>query len=213
MDKIHIMLVDDHPIYRMGIKLTLTDIDHSIDIVCEAETVSESLEVLDAQHENLDLVLLDVLLPDGNGLTVAEYMQQHYPNLKVLVLSAELREANLLPFLNLGIGGFLNKDIDAQELSNAIHSVMEGSRYYGKSLNTIIDNLMVARQLPKSHLSEREKEILKLCASGLTASQIADKLFISKRTVESHKEHIFNKLGFNSTSELINYAFHSGLVG
>ena len=212
MDEIRIMLVDDHPIYRKGIALTLMDADESANIVCEAENVKEAIEMLYGNVHNVQLVLLDLQLPDGNGIEVAKFVKEHFPEIKLLVLSAEMRQGVLMPLVEMGVDGFLSKDADSEELSQAIHSIMEGLRYYGKSISSLIDNIVVACQSQQNPLSKREKEILKLVASGLSAHEIGERLFISTRTVESHKEHIFNKLNIRTTSELINYAFQIGIV-
>lgn len=212
MEEIRVMLVDDHPIYRKGVVLTLMDYDSSVNVVSEAENVKEAIETLSTNSQGINLVLLDLQLPDGSGIEVARFIKEHYPDMKILVLSVEIRQGVLMPLVELDIDGFLHKDAEPEELSTAIHSVMEGSRYYGKSISSIIDNVLAAIQTPHPSLSKREKEILKMVASGISVAGIAQELNISPRTVESHKENLFNKLNVRSTVELINYAFQIGII-
>lgn len=144
MEEIRIMLIDDHPIYRKGIALTLMDADNSINIVSEAENVKEAIDALCGNTHNVQLVLLDLQLPDGNGIEVAQFVKEHFADMKILVLSAEMRQGVLMPLVELGVDGFLSKDSDSEEVSNAIHAVMEGSRYYGKSISALIDHIVLA---------------------------------------------------------------------
>jgi len=212
MDKmINIVLVEDHPLLRMGTKLSIHSTSSNCLVVAEAGSVAQSKEVFQ-QDISVDLVLLDIILPDGSGVDIAKYLKEYKPNIKILVLSIDTSEETLLQLLDIGINGFISKNCQPKELISAIYSVMSGLDYYGKDIAALINDVKVASMQQDDIFTKREMEIVKLCAEGYFVQQIADMLHISNRTVEAHKNNIFKKLGFNSSAELVTYAFRHGLV-
>ena len=207
----NLIIVDDHPLVRIGIRFMVEKGDKECVFVAEADSVATAMEQL-RLHDNIDLMLLDLMLPDGSGSEVLEYVKKHRPKIKVLVVSADNTEAAINRMLDLDVDGFIGKSVTDKELLTAIHEINKGYKYYGKEISNLIHAVKVAKQQNDVVFTGRELEIIKLCAEGLKASEIADRLCISSHTVEKHKGNIFLKLGFNTTNELIKYAFRNGIV-
>ena len=210
-DEIKIVLVDNHPLTRLGVRMSFENFGPSCKVVAEADTVFGAKQQLE-QHPDSDLLLLDILLPDNSGIELVQHVKESYPDMKVLVLSSETAEHTLFRLPNLGVKGFVNKTIRASELVTAIHEIMKGYSYFSQDLAPIIEEVKTDADRLCGSLTSRELEIVRLCASGFYVQQIANKLEISPRTVEVHKNRIFRKLGFNSTSELIYFAYQNGIV-
>ncbi len=210
MDKINILLVEDQVLTRMGMTMALNRNSECL-IVAEASSVHEAKQQL-KQNQDLDLVLLDLMLPDGNGIEVVRFLKQRGSDIKVLVISADNNQETILQLVELGIDGFISKYADIPTLATAIHSVYNGIEYFGKDIAEIIQAVSTAKGPSEEVFTGRELDIVRLCAKGLSVKQIAEDLCISTRTVETHKNNIFKKLGFNSTSELIRWVFDHGVV-
>lgn len=214
MKTISVILVDDHTLFRDGIK-SILDEETDIIVVDEAAdgiTLYEKLK----QHSP-DLVITDISLPDISGIEIVKKITKDYPALKVLMLSMHNNEEFILSSLKAGANGYLSKDIKRTELLEAIHSVMEGKIYFNKEISqTIINNYREdqtgARSDLHKELTEREIEVLKLIGEGFTNKEIADKLFISIRTVDAHKNHIMHKLALKSTVDMVKYAIKNKLI-
>ena len=211
MSWINVLLVEDQILTRMGISLALNNSSSHCRIVAEAGSVSEAKELL-KQLENVDLVLLDLMLPDGNGIEIVQFLRSRGADTKVLVISADTTRENLLQLIDLGIGGFISKFADISTLDAAITSVYSGIEYYGKDIAEILHAVTTAKAQALDAFTSRELDIMRYCAKGMSVKQISEELNISTRTVENHKNNIFKKLGFNSTAELINYVFEHGIV-
>lgn len=212
-ERIHIMLVDDHPLYRKGIAMALQQMNPWLDIVAEAGSLKEAKAKVD-ETELLDLVLLDLNLPDGNGAELLMYLKNTRPEVKVLVISVDLNPKHIVALIDEGINGFISKDVQAEELNEAINAIMLGLGYYGKIIMTLVDEVATAADEDISKmLTQRELEVMELCAQGMSAQDIAEKLCLSRRTIEGHKSRIFEKMGFKNVGELINYAFNHGILG
>lgn len=212
-ERIRIMLVDDHPLYRKGTAMALQQMNPRLDIVAEAGSLKEAKEKVD-ELAVIDLVLLDLNLPDGNGAELLGYLKKKKPETKVLVISVDLNPKHIVALIDEGINGFISKDVQAEELNEAINAIMLGLGYYGKIIMTLVDEVATAADEDISKmLTQRELEVMELCAQGMSAQEIAEKLFLSRRTIEGHKSHIFEKMGFKNIGELINYAFSHGILG
>ncbi len=211
MSCINILLVEDQTLTRMGISLALNSGSSNCRIVAEAGSVHEAKELL-KQLEKVDIVLLDLMLPDGNGTEIVQFLRSRGADTKVLVISADTTRENILQLIDLGIGGFISKFADISTLEAAITSVYSGIEYYGKDITEILHAVSTAKAQALDIFTSRELDIMRYCAKGLSVKQISEELNISTRTVENHKNNIFKKLGFNSTAELINYVFEHGIV-
>jgi DNA-binding NarL/FixJ family response regulator len=214
MDKIKIILVDDHQIIRDGIKSLLSGFD-DIDVVAEAGSSEECLHKL--RFQQADLALIDISLPGISGIKLTEQLSVSHPSLRVLILSMHLNEAYINGAIKAGAWGYLAKNTTRDELISAIRIVADGNKYLGKEVSEVITSGYIKRlqvnDVPENEpLSKRELEILKLTAEGLGNKEISDQLYISIRTVESHKNHIMQKLGLKSSVDLVRYAVKAGLI-
>ena len=207
-DKIKILLVEDHPLYRVGLHMALSYSGLACVLKSEAENVVQALDFLQHHSDEVDLILLDYFLPDGTGMDVLKVAKQRFPRIKVLLVSGEDNNPELDAMIHEGLNGFVSKDVTPQGLATVITSVFAGKDYFGHDSEELSSEGVQKNE----SLTQRELDIIRLCALGKTSKEIADELFISARTVESHKNKIFNKIGCDSTTEMVNYAFLNGLV-
>ena len=168
-----------------------------------------------------DVILMDISLPDISGIELTRQITKQYHEIKVLILSMYTQDDFITNAIAAGAKGYLPKNTTRQELLNAIVSVQSGKEYYNDAVSKIIlenyissvrKNTEINTEEEKENLSSREKQILKLYVEGLSNQEIADKLFISIRTVESHKNHMMQKLGVKSTVELVKYAIRNNIA-
>jgi len=215
-NKIKILIVDDHQIVRDGLISLLNDVE-DIDIVGETSGFINLLEMLNQRKP--DVVVLDISMPEKSGVEIAEIISQEFPDIKVLMLSMYINEDFITSALKAGAKGYLPKNTTKAELLDAIRHVNRNEEYFSKPIADIIMKSYVKRikaedEIPPkdNSLTTREIEILGLFVKGLSNAEIANKLFISVRTVESHKNHIMQKMGFKSTVELVKYAIKNNIV-
>ena len=207
----NIGILDDHELIRVGIASTLQPTPHTISIsVATADKLFEALKA----GTPCDILLLDILMPDTNGVDVAQRLRQEYPDIKIIVLSIDNREYTLMQLLQIGMDGFVSKSSPLSEVPQAIESVANGVPYYGRDIAILIRDITDAKLNNKNiaALSKRELEIIKACCDGLMGKEIADKFCISLRAVNSHKTNIFNKLGISSSVELVRFAIEHGII-
>ncbi len=214
MEKIRIILVDDHQIIRDGIKALLAGFEE-VRIIAEAGSAEECLQSL--RFHQADLALVDISLPGISGLKLTEELSALYPAMKVLILSMHLNETYISTAFKAGALGYLAKNTTRDELITAIREVASGNKYVGKEVSEVITQGYIRRAQAEDQpedelLSKREIEILRLSAEGLGNKEISDKLFISVRTVESHKNHIMQKLNLKSPVEMVKFALKKGLI-
>ena len=209
-NQIRILIVEDQPICRVGIRMSL-EAAKDCRLIGEAENVAQAVAFLEKHGSEIDLILLDYMLPDGTGLDVIEAAKRICPDVKIVILSGEAGGAAVKQLMDKGINGYMGKSIQPEELSEVLTTVMQGNTYEGHETMHLQGDLK-ADMDTLATLTRREMEIITLCASGLSAKQIAEELSITPHTVENHKDNIFNKIGVKSTSELILYAFRVGLI-
>lgn len=200
---IRILLVEDHPLYRMGIRLSLNYSGLSCVVVAEADDVRTAKNYLDQHGNEVDLILLDYFLPDGNGVDVIRHARDCYPNIKIVLLSGENKNPEVVARTRGLVDGNLGKDVEPEALKAELNALFGIDGY---------DEDKQYRISAKADLSAREIEIIQLCAKGLSAQQVADRLGLSRRTVEVHKSHIFEKLDLKTTADLVKYAYDARLV-
>jgi DNA-binding NarL/FixJ family response regulator len=195
----------------MGIRSTLANSSFSHEILGEAATVAEAVSFLEAHGVQIDLILLDYMLPDGTGMDVIEAAKRLCPDAKIVIFSGEAGGATVKQLLEAGVNGFMSKSIGSDEIAIVLRSVMEGRDYTGEAHMRIEADLKADYETMKS-LTRREIELITLCASGLSAKAIAEEMNITPHSVENMKSAVFGKLGVRSTNGLILYAFRVGLV-
>ncbi len=207
MSKIKIAIVDDHKILREGLKRILIDMGN-LDVVIEASNGDEFIRQL--EYIQPDLAIVDINMPVMNGSETVKIAKQKFPNIKIIILSMHSSEDYYNTFNELGVDGYLLKESDYEELSRAIKAVIAGGKFYSQEL---LMGLLTHRN-PESNinLTKREKEILKLLCSGLSTQEIADKLFLSMRTVEKYRSDMLIKTGVANSISLVLYAIKNGLV-
>lgn len=209
---IRIIIIDDHPLIRDGIKTMLKD-EQSMEIVSASKTASEALDFL--SNNQPDIILLDISLPDINGLELCEKIRSTNQQSKIIGLTSTNEAGIITGLLQRGGNGYLLKNMEREELLDAIHTVLNGKVYLSKAAN---DKILEQFQRNKSTneetqlLTRREKEILQLLADGLTGPQIAEKLFLSPLTVETHRKNLFRKFNAHSVQSLLKIARDSKLV-
>lgn len=208
--KVKILIVDDHPLISYGLKAMLVEADANFDVVATAASVAEAKAAVNA-HADLDLVLLDILLPDGNGIEVLNHIRLGDHHIKVIAFSSVDDVDLIVNLVQAGLDGFVNKECDESVMVEAIRSVMAGFEYFGKPIAQLLKDVELNSNMG-TVLTNREIEIMRLSAEGYTAQEAADMLCISRRTIESHKAKIFSKLKINTTAELVKYAFKYKLV-
>jgi len=215
MTKIKIILADDHRIFRDGIKSLLSDYDF-INIIGEASSGMELLSMLKIQKP--DIVIVDITMQGISGIEAAEQISNLYPEIKIMILSMHTNEEFVINSIKAGAKAYLPKDSSKEELIEAIKTLQTGGEYYSKLVS---DNFMknyfkkfkVEQNLKENEeLTQREIEILKLAASGVCNKEIADKLFISVKTVDAHKNHIMQKLKLKNTAEMVLYAVKNKII-
>jgi DNA-binding NarL/FixJ family response regulator len=211
---IRIILADDHKIVREGLR-TLIERQPDMEVVAEAENGRRVMDL--AREFSPDVIIMDIAMPDLNGIDATRHIVVEFPNVKVVVLSMYCDKRFVVEVLKAGASGYLLKDCAFEELAHAIRSVIAGEVYLSsKVASVIIKDYM--RHLPEDEssafyvLTAREREVLQLLAEGKTTKQIASLLHISVKTVETHRRQIMSKLDIHSIAELTKYAIREGLT-
>lgn len=213
MSKVRILLVDDHSMIREGLKSFLEEAD--ISVVAEAKNGIEALEKLD--EIEVDVVVSDIMMPEMDGIDLAREISQKHPSLHVLALTMMNESYNIKKMLNAGALGYLLKDCTQEELIQAIKTVAEGRNYYSGEVTQIIMEGFGSKPKEKSRvvheiaLTERELEILHLICKEKSNPEIAEELFVSVRTVETHKRNLLEKTGCKNVAGLVLYAVERNL--
>ena len=214
--EIRVLLVDDHAIERQGVR-SLLDAQPDIRVVAEAGDGLEALPLVGQCHP--DVVITETIMPRMNGLELTGQLLRRYPELKVLVLTRNDREDCVLRLVQAGAGGYLLKTVDRTDLVAAVCAVTHGGRVLQPdALECILDDYLQRVREPSAHryavdLTPREREVLKLIAEGNTNQDIADLLCLSRKTVETHRSNIMDKLDLHKVTDLVKYAIREGLVG
>jgi len=208
---ISLLLVDDHEIFRKGLALVLSRIPN-IRVVGEAINGKMCIDLV--SQLNPDMVLMDLRMPEMDGIQATLYLHRHYPNLKVVALSMFGEEDYLHQMIDAGVAGFLLKNIEKDELAIAINQIHKGNSYFSPELLPYLTSRFqeVNGEKEEVRFSRREKEILKEIGKGKSNQEIADTLFISKRTVDGHKANLIHKTGSKNVLHLLIYAIKNGLI-
>lgn len=214
---IKLALVDDHKIVRDGLKLMFLSMPH-IKLIFEASDTEELLCKL--KEHAIDLLILDINLPGKSGLDAACYLKEHFSNINILILSANTDESSICRAIEAGVSGYISKDAGSDEFIKAIKVISEGDQYFGDTVSKIIYEsyvrtgwkLEAQNQDHAGGLTDREMEVMRCFAQGMSYKEAADVLFISPRTVETHRVNIMTKLGLKNLADLIRYALKNGII-
>lgn len=209
--QVKIGIVDDHQMFIDGIRSLLRKEDNAV-FVFEANTAEDALSILKTQVP--DLLITDISMPGMSGTDLTKVVKGLYPDMKVLVLTMYNDPSIISEILNAEAEGYILKNTGKNELINAINKIMDGGTYYSKEVLAKIRELNRKNSalVQKEELSPREIEILQLVCDELTTAEIAEKLFLSTHTVDTHRKNILKKTGHKTIVGLIKYAFEHNLI-
>jgi DNA-binding NarL/FixJ family response regulator len=211
---IRILIADDHRIIREGLR-SLLGAEPDLEVVGQAKNGREAIRL--ARDLSPEVVLLDVSMPDMNGMEATTRILEDLPHVKVIALSMHKDEHFVAGMLLAGASGYLLKDCSVEELAGAVRSVMSGGVHLSPGITPMVirrymDHIVEKEVLLRPPLSSRENEVLQLVAEGKTSRGIASALHISTKTVETHRRQIMQKLGVNTVAELTKYAVRTGVT-
>ena len=206
---IKIIVADDHAVVRAGLRMVL-EAQPDLDVIAEADDVASTLRKVRAHRP--DVLLLDLNMPDESSLPKIPELRESSPDTRIVVLTMQNDPAFAREALQAGIAGYVLKESAADEVVQAVRQVLEGRTYLNPELGARIAAAPPQPSGPPDDLSEREIEVLRLIALGHTNSEIASSLYLSVRTVESHRAHIQQKLRLSSRADLVRYALEHGLM-
>lgn len=201
---IRILIADDHLVFRMGLK-TLLGTEPDLHIIGEANSGLATVELFSLLRP--DVTILDLRMPNGDGLHALEAIRQRDAQARVLILSSYGAEEEVYAAMRAGAAGYVNKDVDQEELTSAVRQVYTGQVYLPASLAK-----MLAEREPRPELTAREYEVLQLIARGLINREIAQVLGISESTVRNHTIHLFAKLDVSDRTEAATFALQKGII-
>lgn len=214
MKTLKIFLVDDHQILLDGIK-SLLQSNEQFQIIGEATRAKNALEKL--EHEVPDILITDIQMPEMSGIELTRLIRTKFPQVKILALSMSGDEGEIIAMIEAGISGYVLKNTGKEELTDALIRISEGDLFYSREVSAKLSNALRRRreiddELKAINLTPREKEIVKLVVKEYTNKKIAEALFISERTVETHRKNIFRKTGCQSVLGLLKWAQQHGLA-
>ncbi len=203
------MVVDDHRLVIEGLKSLLSG-DEQLEITASFTTGQAALTFLETQP--VEVVLLDVNLPDIHGVEMCRIIHERHPTVKMLGLSTYSEPSIINQMIKHGVNGYLLKNVIADELTRAIHRIRDGQYYFGAEIQKILADSVLNDAHETPRLTRREKEIVRLIADGRTTNQIAEALFISPLTVETHRKNVMKKLKVTNAASLIKLALEKTII-
>lgn len=208
---IRILIVDDHDIVRHGLN-RIFERAQGMSVVAEKSNGTDALRWL--RHNECDVVLLDISMPGKSGIEVLTQVHEERPNLPILILSNYPEDQYALRLIKSGAAGYLNKGCATAEMLKAVRDVASGNRFVNQTVLAMLVNesAVTESRLPHETLSDRELEILRLLVAGKAINEIAEQLFISNKTVSTHKAHLMEKMNITNVSDLVRYAVKFGLA-
>jgi two-component system, NarL family, nitrate/nitrite response regulator NarL len=210
--KIKILVADDHPVVRKGLQSCLARQDR-LKIIGEASDGDEALEK--TRELSPDVVLMDISMPGMNGLAVTEVLRKEHPAVKILVISVHNNRDYVFRIIQAGAHGFISKEAAPDELLRAIECVYSGEPFFSPEIAKAALNQLVTsggKKDPFAQLTSREREVLVLIAEGQSNKEIANKLGIGVRTIETHRERIMRRLDIHSVAGLTKFAIANGMI-
>ncbi len=215
MNNIKVLLAEDHTIVRKGLR-ALLDQEVDIEVVDEAEDGREAVQKVEQLQP--DIVLMDISMPSMNGLEATRQIKKRFPEVKVIILTVHTNEEYIFEILQAGASGYLIKKAAPKELISAIQAVYKGNSFLSPVISKkVVDKLIQKGKLKKGMrsfdlLTDREREILQLIAEGHSNREISELLYISLKTVETHRLHLMQKLDLHTTADLTRYAINKGII-
>jgi DNA-binding NarL/FixJ family response regulator len=214
---IKVAIADDHALLRQGIISLLNNME-DIELVGEMASGEEAVNF--ARNQPPEVFLLDIVMRGMTGIEATRWIKEQSPKIKIILISSEVNKDYISAGIKTGIDGYLNKDIDGETLHKAIETVMKGEKYFSPEVTALVFQDFYLKEkegkgLPtkkSSVLSKREEEVLVLIAQGKSLKEVAEELFISNKTVETHKMHIQDKLGLSNTAQLVKWAIENNLI-
>ena len=213
---IRVLIADDHKIMLAGLR-SILEKQTDFEVVGEADNGRKAVQM--AQGKKPDVVVMDVSMPDLNGIEATKQIIESLPETRVIALSMHSDKRFVMGMLRAGASGYLLKDCASQELANAIDQVARGKKYLSPEITgVVIDDFLLGRgsseevAIAASQLSPREREVLQLIAEGWSTKQIASHLYVSIKTIETHRRQIMKKLDLHSIADLTKYAIREGLT-
>lgn len=211
MQPIRILLVDDHKLFRDGVKALLSEVSE-VQIVEEASSGKDCIQIYDPK--NIDIVLMDIKMPEMDGIETSTQLIKKHGSVKILALTMHDEEAYISKMLHAGASGYLLKNAGKDELVIAIQKIVAGENYFSMEVASRMMSIINGKKTEEefvienndAQLTKREFEVIKLIAEGFTSQDIADRLFISPRTVDTHRRNLLQKLNVKNTAELIKLA-------
>lgn len=215
MEQISLVIADDHKMFREGLSELLTK-EKDMAVVGEVGGRSELLNVL--SKERVDVILMDITMGEDNGILMTEEVKKSHADIKVLALSMHDDKNYIVKMLEVGASGYILKNAGKEEMLNAIHTVANGNTYFSSQVSSkLLEHLTNPQASQKKKpegvpLTDREIEVLKLIANEHSNPEIAKELFISIRTVDTHRRNLLDKIGAKNTAGLVKYAIQKGLL-
>mgnify|MGYP006144872007 CR=1 FL=1 len=209
---IKLLISDDHQMFIDGLK-SILNFAEDVEVVGQAMTGREVLDFCD--RSDVDIVIMDINMPEMDGIETTKKLVSKHPKVKILGLSMHNDRSFISDMLKAGAHGYILKNTGMQDLFTAIKSLHEGENYLGDEVKQTLLNSFIKNQFKtqiSEKLSEREFEVLESIASGLTTNEIANQLFISKNTVETHRKNLLYKLNAKNTAELVKNAYKKRLI-
>ena len=210
-----VAIADDEALFRRGMRLILEDYP-DIQVVLEAENGEELLRNIRQSEELPEVLLLDLKMPGITGIEAAEIIRKEFPSILIVIVSSHVSKAFILNMIEIGAAAYLGKNAHPDEVVETIRMVREKGFYYNQMVMEVIRDNLTGRNPVKPQrsfdieLTAREKEVLQLICAEYTTQEIADKLYISNRTVEGHRNNMLSKLGCRNTAGLVVYAIQNG---
>lgn len=204
-----VVLVDDHHIVRQGLEFLLSTVD-DLEVVKGFSDGKTFLSYIE-QHHLPDIVLLDLVMPEMNGIEITEVLKRQYPQVKVLVLTSYVDDEHVISAIDKGADGYEMKDVEPQKLIETIHKVLNGERIIHSEAKSVIETVSKKPHFTNK-LSKREVEVLREMVKGKTNKEIAQTLFVSEKTIKTHVSHIFNKLQVTDRTQAAIYAMENKLI-
>lgn len=212
---IRIVLADDHQIIREGVR-TLLSAEKDFEIIGEAEDGKEAIHLVEEKQP--DILVMDISMENMDGIEATRQIHKKFPDVRIVALSMYQAKQYVSNMLEAGASGFLLKDCAGEELVTAIRSILKGKSYLSPEISEVVvsdyvNQLKTHKNSVENLFTEREREVLRLVVDGKSTRQIADELFVSVKTIETHRQQIMKKTGLKSIAELTKFAIREGLTG